>query len=150
MAATKSNPFAGTEFKTIVIERTIDAPRALVFEAWTDPKHLVHWYHADGGWTTPYAKTDVRPGGAFSIGFASPDGKGDFDFGGHYNEVDPPSRLVFTIGDGRPVTLTLTEAGKNKTHLRLEFAMEGTHSEELQRHGWTAMVVNLEKYLAAV
>jgi len=136
--------------KTIVIERTIDAPRELVFEAWTDPKHLVHWFHADETWTTPHARTDVRPGGAFSIGFASPDGKSDFDFAGHYDEIDPPSKLVFTLDDGRPVTVTLTEAGKNKTHLRLEFAMETTNSEEQQRHGWTLMVVHLGEYLATL
>ena len=148
MAANRS--VAWGDMKTIVIERTLDAPRELVFEAWTKPKHLVHWYHADEGWTTPYANVDVRPGGKFSIGFKSPDGKNDFDFAGQYNEVDPPARLVFTIGDGRPVVLTLTEAGKNKTHLRLEFAMESAHTEAQQREGWTLMIVHLGEYLATV
>jgi uncharacterized protein YndB with AHSA1/START domain len=136
--------------KTIVIERTLDAPRELVFEAWTDPKHIIHWFHADEDWTTPYANVDVRHGGKFSIGFKSPDGKGDFDFAGQYDEVDPPASLIFTIGDGRPVVLTLTEVDKTKTHLRLEFAMETTNTEEQQRHGWTLMVVHLGEYLATV
>ncbi|HVZ12948.1 MAG TPA: SRPBCC domain-containing protein [Bauldia sp.] len=134
---------------TIVIERDIDAPRALVFEAWTDPKHLVHWYSAGGGWTTPFADVDLRVGGEFRVGFADPDGKHDFVFWGHYDEIEPPSRLVATMGDGRPMSVTLTEIGKNRTHLRLEFGAEGTNSIEQQRHGWTAMVVNLEQYLAA-
>ena len=131
MAALK--PVAWGDMKTIVIERDLDAPRELVFAAWADPKHIVHWFYASEGWTTPHARADVRPGGAFNIGFAAPDGKGGFDFAGHYDEVDPPKGLVFTIGDGRPVVLTLTETGKNKTHLRLEFAMEATNSEAQQR-----------------
>ena len=145
-----SRPVVWGDMKTIVIERTIDAPRELVFEAWTDPKHLVHWFHADEDWTTPYANVDVRPSGKFSIGFKSPDGKSDFDFAGHYDEVHPPESLVFTIGDGRPVVLMLTAIDKKRTHLRLEFAMEPTHSEEQQRHGWTLMVVHLGEYLATV
>jgi uncharacterized protein YndB with AHSA1/START domain len=145
-----NRPVAWGDMKTIVIERDFDAPRQLVFEAWTDPKHIVHWFHASRDWTTPHAKTDLRPGGAFSIGFASPDGKNDFDFAGTYNEINPPESLVFTLGDGRPVVLTLTEIGKRKTHLRLEFAMETTNSEAKQREGWTAMVVHLGEYLATV
>ncbi len=133
---------------TIVIERDIDAPRALVFEAWTDPKHLVHWYSAGDGWTTPFADVDLRVGGEFRVGFADPNGKYDFVFWGRYDEIMPPSRLAATMGDGRPMTVTLTETGRNRTHLRLEFGAEGTNSIEQQRHGWTAMVVHLEQYLA--
>ena len=133
---------------TIVIERDIDAPRALVFEAWTDPKHLVHWYSAGDSWTTPFADVDLRVGGEFRVGFADPDGKYDFVFWGRYDEITPPSRLAATMGDGRPMSVTLTEIGKNRTHLRLEFGAEGKNSIEQQRHGWTAMVVHLEQYLA--
>ncbi|HLF70981.1 MAG TPA: DUF1801 domain-containing protein [Dehalococcoidia bacterium] len=64
-----------TSGREIVITRVYDAPRELVFKAWVEPEHLVRWYHASDDWTTPYAETDPRPGGAFRIGFASPDGK---------------------------------------------------------------------------
>jgi uncharacterized protein YndB with AHSA1/START domain len=141
-AATTAEPV------TIVIERDIDAPRALVFEAWTDPKHLVHWYSAGDGWTTPFADVDLRVGGEFRVGFADPDGKHDFVFWGRYDEITPPSRLAATMGDGRAMSVTLTEIGRNRTHLRLEFGAENTNSIEQQRHGWTAMVVHLEQYLA--
>lgn len=133
---------------TIVIERDIEAPRALVFEAWTDPKHLVHWYYASEGWTTPFADVDLRPGGEFRIGFSSPDGKYDFVFFGTYTEVTPPSRIAYTMGDGRRVTLELTELAKNRTYVRLEFAAEATNSIEQQRDGWGAQVTHLAEYLA--
>ena len=143
-----AKPATVAEPVTIIIERDIAAPRALVFEAWTDPKHLVHWYSAGDGWTTPFADVDLRVGGEFRVGFSGPDGKHDFVFWGRYDEITPPSRLAATMGDGRPMTVTLTEIGKNRTHLRLEFGAEGTSSIEQQRHGWTAMVVNLAEYLA--
>jgi uncharacterized protein YndB with AHSA1/START domain len=90
--------------KTTILTRLSDAPRELVFECWLKPEHLLHWYSAGGGWTTPYAETDPKTGGRFKIGFAAPDGKGSFDF-------------------------------------------TGTYSEEQQRHGWGAMLENLNTYL---
>ena len=45
---------------TITLTRLFDAPRALVFECWLKPEHLVHWYSAGDGWTTPYAESDWR------------------------------------------------------------------------------------------
>ena len=66
-------------------------PRALVFECWLKPEHLLHWYSAGGGWTTPYAGTDPRNGGRFNIGFAGPEGKTGFDFTGAYDEMTPPA-----------------------------------------------------------
>jgi uncharacterized protein YndB with AHSA1/START domain len=134
---------------TIVIERDIDAPRSLVFEAWTDPKHLVHWYYASEGWTTPFADVDLDVGGKFRIGFASPDGAYDFVFSGTFTEIVPPARLAYTIDDGRAVTLDLTELANNRTHVRLEFGAEGTFPIEQQRDGWGTQVTHLAAYLAA-
>jgi uncharacterized protein YndB with AHSA1/START domain len=132
--------------KTIVITRLFDAPRALVFECWLKPEHLTHWYSAGGGWTTPYAETDPRNGGRFKIGFAAPEGKGGFDFTGAYDEVKAPERIVFTIDDGRPVTVDFADQG-GKTLVTLTLTLETTHSEDQQRHGWSAMLENLGLYL---
>jgi uncharacterized protein YndB with AHSA1/START domain len=107
----------------------------------------VHWFYASEGWTTPFAETDVRPGGAFRIGFASPDGADDFVFEGVYNEILEPERLVFTLGDGRPVTVTFADQN-GKTRLDLRLTLETTYSEEQQREGWTAMLEHLAEYLA--
>jgi uncharacterized protein YndB with AHSA1/START domain len=109
MAAATTEPAGDATDRVIEIARVFDAPRALVFKCWLEPKHILRWFYASEGWTTPYAETDVRPGGAFCIGFASPDGKSDFDFEGVYNAIVEPERLVFTIADGRPVTVTFVE-----------------------------------------
>ena len=79
------------------------------------------------------------------------DGKTGFDFTGTYDEITPPTpgrngRLVFTIDDGRPVTVDFSQSG-GKTTINLTLTLEGTHSEEQQRHGWTAMLDNLNLYL---
>ncbi len=133
--------------KTITITRTYDAPRELVFKAWLQPEHIVQWYHAGGGWTTPYAESDAKAGGALRIGFASPDGKQSFDLEGRYDEIIPSSRIAYTMADGRPVTIDLEESG-GRTRLTLVLALEDTNSAEQQRDGWTEMLVNLETYLA--
>jgi uncharacterized protein YndB with AHSA1/START domain len=132
--------------KTITITRLLDAPRELVFQCWLDPKHLVQWHSAGGGWTTPYAETDPRPGGKFKIGFADPEGKNSFDFTGAYVEILAPSRLVYTIDDGRPITITL-EDRDGKTFLTLILTLEAMHTEEQQREGWSAMLENLDTHL---
>ena len=52
---------AGTADRVIVITRVFDAPREMVFEAWTKPEHLVHWW-GPNGFTTSIQEMDVRPG----------------------------------------------------------------------------------------
>jgi len=140
-----------TDTKTTILARTYDAPASLVFECFIKPEHLLHWYSAGGGWTTPHAKSDGRAGGRFDIGFADPEGKMSFDFTGTYNEITPPApgrngRIHYTIDDGRPVWVEFAEAG-GKTTVILTLTLETTHSEEQQRHGWGAMLENLGLYL---
>jgi uncharacterized protein YndB with AHSA1/START domain len=135
-----------TEAKTITITRLYDAPRSLVFDCWLKPEHLVHWYSAGDGWSTPYAESDGCTGGRFKIGFAGPDGKVAFDFTGTYDEVTAPERIAFTADDGRPMRVEFSDQG-GKTLVTLTLTLEPTHSEEQQRHGWTAMLANLETYL---
>ena len=49
--------------REIVVTRIVDAPRHLVFEAWTNPKHLPQWMLGPPGWTMPVCEIDLRPGG---------------------------------------------------------------------------------------
>ena len=85
-------------------------------------------------------------GGKISIGFASPDGKNDFTLEGHYNEIVPHERIVFTLADGRPITVTLADKA-GKTELTLVLSLETLNSAEQQREGWTLMLEHLENYL---
>ncbi len=131
---------------TIVIERVITAPRERVYKAFLDPEDLKAWSYATQGWTSPYAESDARPGGAFKIGFQSPDRKNDFDFGGTYDELVEPERIVYTIGDGRKVWITLVEE-EGKTRVILELTLETMNTAEQQREGWSGMLAHLAKHL---
>jgi uncharacterized protein YndB with AHSA1/START domain len=80
--------------RELVIARTIDAPRARVFEAWTDPKQLARWW-GPHGMTTPVCEMDVRPGGVFWTVMRSAEGA-EYPTKGIYLEVAKPERLVFS------------------------------------------------------
>lgn len=78
----------------IVITRVFDAPRDLVFRAWTDPKLMSRWW-GPKGFTAPVTEMDLRVGGKYHFCMRSPEGQ-DFWSAGFYREIDPPGRLVFT------------------------------------------------------
>ncbi len=120
----RTNPSAAP--KELTITRLFDAPRALVFKAWTDPKHLAQWWGPQG-YTNPVCTLDVRPGGALYIEMTGPDGIA-IPNRGIFREVVEPERLVFTTRvfedeAGNPRlevlnTITFTEVG-DKTRLTM-------------------------------
>jgi uncharacterized protein YndB with AHSA1/START domain len=83
-----------TVIKELVLIRTFDAPREMVFKAWIDRDQLKQWW-APKNFTNPRCEIDPRPNGAIDIIMRSPDGT-DYPCGGTYHEIDPPKRLVFT------------------------------------------------------
>lgn len=112
--------------KDLLLKRTLKAPRALVFEAFTRADHLVHWW-APKPFTTLKCEVDLRPGGLWRYTFRSPEGM-EHDCEALYRVVDPPRLLVmesFVPGpDGKPFfvirqTITLEERGK-ETQVVLE------------------------------
>jgi uncharacterized protein YndB with AHSA1/START domain len=90
----------------LVITRVFDAPRELVWKAWTDPEHLMRWW-GPTGYTAPVARVDLRVGGKYLLAMRSPEGQ-DFYSTGTYQKVEPPSELVYTDSfadaDGNVVT----------------------------------------------
>ena len=78
----------------LVLERDIDVPRDLVWEAWTKPEHMKHWF-TPAPWTTVSVDIDLRPGGAFQFTMRDPEGK-DYPSLGCVLEVVPKERLVWT------------------------------------------------------
>lgn len=78
----------------LVITRIFDAPRGLVWQAWTDPEHAVKWW-GPKNFTAPVVKIDLRVGGKYLNCMRSPEGQ-DYWSTGTYREVVPPERLVFT------------------------------------------------------
>ena len=96
----------------IVITRHFDAPRALVFEAWTKAEHVARWWDPSG---LPLAvcEIDLRPNGAFRWVNRAPDGGEGHSFAGIYREIEPPEKLVFASSSGPGhSTLIFTEMGK--------------------------------------
>jgi len=99
--------------REIVFTRVFDAPRRLVFEAWTRPEHLMRWYGCRGS-KLSVCEIDLRLGGTYRFVMRAPDGK-DYPTSGVYREIVPPERLVYTERfDGDPnkealITFTLQE-----------------------------------------
>jgi uncharacterized protein YndB with AHSA1/START domain len=136
-----------TKNRILTLTRVFDAPRELVWKAYTDPKHIVKWSFAND-WESPFAETDVRPGGAFRIGMRPADHSEEgFTFSGTYREVVKPERLVQDLGDGRVMTTTFEDQlGKTKLTLSVEMAM----SEEQERTGWSQILEHLANHVATL
>jgi uncharacterized protein YndB with AHSA1/START domain len=81
--------------RDFVITRVFDAPREIVFGAWTDPKHLAHWW-GPRIFTTHIYGMDVRPGGAYRVAMRGSDGV-EYPIKGVYREIAKPERLVMTM-----------------------------------------------------
>lgn len=143
--------------RTLVIKRVLDAPRELVFAAWTNPAQASQWW-GPRGFATQYCEMDVRVGGAWRRGMRSPAGT-EHRSRGVYREIACPERLVFTFAwerGGAPghgpetvVTVTFIDLGGGRTEVTLrqeEFAtVEGRDDHE---KGWSSTLERLADYLA--
>ena len=111
-----------TDPRSIIGSRVFDAPRELVFSAFTDAKHLAQWWGPDGFTTTTHS-FDFRPGGVWRFVMHGPDGR-DYQNRVSYDEIVPPERLVYRHGGGEDVepvqftqTLTFEALGNGRTRL---------------------------------
>jgi uncharacterized protein YndB with AHSA1/START domain len=105
-------------YREFVVTRVFDAPRELVWRAWTQPEHFARWWGSHGT-TTPLETTrmDVRPGGDWYATIRVDADGTEHPFSGVYREIVENERLVLTLTDGeRPdpnrqhlVTVTLTD-----------------------------------------
>lgn len=141
----------------LVLERVVDVPRALVWQAWTRPEHLKQWFTPEP-WKTVACEIDLRPGGIFRTVMLSPEGK-EYPNVGCYLEVIENERLVWTsaLEPGfRPARLevsgmecsglaftaviTLADAGKGTryvaTALHRDVADRKRHEELGFHDGW--------------
>ncbi len=93
------------EMQRMVITRVFDAPRELVWKAWTDPKYVMQWW-GPKGFTAPVCKMDFRVGGKFLCCMRTPDGQ-EFWNAGEYHEIVPHEKIVssmyFSDADGNKV-----------------------------------------------
>ena len=147
--------------REFTLTRTFDAPRDLVFKAWTDPVHLAQWW-GPKTFTNPVCEVDLRPGGSLRIVMRAPDGS-DHPMKGVFQEVVAPERLVFTniaidaagnhLIEGI-TTVTFAEQG-GKTRLTLHTRAKALTDIAARMiagmdQGWTQSIDELEAHLAAL
>jgi uncharacterized protein YndB with AHSA1/START domain len=103
------------EKRDLVIERVFDAPRELVWQAWTEPEHFKQWW-GPKDFTTPHCTIDLRVGGKNHICMRSPEGHNIWCLG-VYVEIAPPERLVckvyFSDEHGNVVSPTMYDCGED-------------------------------------
>lgn len=154
--------------KDVNITRIFDAPRARVWEAWTDPEELKQWWGPEG-FTAPSIRQDLRVGGTFVYAMQGPPGseweKTNYS-GGEYLEVVPMEKIVarewFCDKDGTKIdpasigmpgewpdhmtfTATFEDAGEGKTKLTIRH--EG-HPEEMAKDAEAGWSSSLNKFAA--
>ncbi len=158
--AAKSNlaamPVREPAEKVLIVNRTFDAPRALVYRMWTQPEHLVRWWGCPQTKSADF-KADFRVGGRFRVVMNLEDGT-PHRVTGVYRELKEPEKLVFTwqwedadgnLGHETVVTVTLVEKGA-KTELTLHQAVfETQEMRDAHNEGWCASFDRMAGHLAA-
>ncbi len=81
--------------REVVVTRSFDAPRELVWKAYTKPEHITQWMLGPPGWTMPVCELELRPGAPYRFAWRKDDG-GEMEITGVVKEVQPPERLVIT------------------------------------------------------
>lgn len=124
---------------TVSISRMYNADRALVFDVWTRPEHIAHWFGPEGFRTTIH-EMDVRAGGVWRFTMHGPDGT-DYPNLVTYKEVVKPERLVYLQGDDAEpdrfeVTVTFKEHGEQtELHMISVFKSEARLKEAIEQFG---------------
>jgi uncharacterized protein YndB with AHSA1/START domain len=154
MAEQKSSSEGQATKRELVITRIFDAPRELVWQAWTDPKQLVKWW-GPKDFTAPVAKIEPRVGGKYLYCMRSPEGQ-DYWSTGTYREVVPLERLVCTdsfadadgnvvpgshygLGEDFPLEMQVTitfEEVDGKTKMTLKHVGLPENMSDMTSTGW--------------
>ncbi|MDB5724504.1 MAG: Activator of Hsp90 ATPase 1 family protein [Novosphingobium sp.] len=146
------------ERPTVHMQREFDAPRALLWSAWTKPEMIVRWL-GPVTWPAISHTSDFRVGGRWSATLQSVAGEGTYTQFGVYLEIVPEERLVFTFKwadgheDGTPVdtqvTVILSDTPAGRTRLDFTHAeLKSKLSAERHRYGWTSSFDRLDQWIA--
>ena len=130
---------AVTADREIVIARIIDAPRELVFEAFTEVRHLSQWWGPDGFSTTTQSY-EFRVGGEWDFVMHGPDGK-DYQEWITWTEITPPERIALVHGESRgdpnafESVLTFTSDGDaTRIEMRTVFPTKEVHDQAVEKY----------------
>ncbi len=146
-----------TNERQFTITRVFDAPREVVWQAWTDPDEAPAWWHPRGV-ATPRESVefDLRPGGRYRYTMIAPDGT-QYPTTGVYREITPPERLVMTWGsvgdpdESAPVlTIQLAEHGEGGRQTLMTFhvlGIDGVRGDDNVYDGWDSAFDLLVEHL---
>jgi uncharacterized protein YndB with AHSA1/START domain len=146
--------------REIVMSRVFDAPRTLVFDAWTKPELLKRWLGVRGGWSMVVCEVDLRVGGAYRFMWRGPEGA-EMGMGGVYREIVRPERLVATEsfddpwypGEAVDTTVLVEEGGKTTATTTVLYESEEIRDAVLESgmaRGVAESYDMLAEYLASV
>ena len=140
----------------ITITRVLDAPRELVWKAWTEPDQLARWW-GPPGWSTPRETitAELRPGGTFRVTSVSDEDGTEMTVVGVYREVVEPERLVFdepaedSWHEGAVSVATFTDVGDGRTEMVVRATIHTTDEMRAQAEaGMAATFDRLAEHLA--
>jgi uncharacterized protein YndB with AHSA1/START domain len=155
MTGKENNPTPQPADRVLVITRVFDAPRSLVFEAWTAKEHLDQWC-APHGFTILWSEGELRPGGSWRCCMRSPESV-EYRLRGIYREIIKDELLVFTHAweedDGKPgpeTIVTVRFADEDgKTRLTFEQGpFASVESRDAHKGGWTECLERLAGHMA--
>jgi uncharacterized protein YndB with AHSA1/START domain len=152
---------SSTADRELVFTRVFDAPRELVFEAWTDPTQITNWW-GPRGFTTTTEKFDFRAGGQWIHTMHGPDGT-DYPNRSIFTEVDPPERIAYTHASSTTkdapgvnfhLTVDFEEWGRGtRIRMHMVFATAAIREETVRLYhadeGARQMLERLAEFLAA-
>jgi len=148
----------GAGGREVTVSRVFDAPREVVWKAWTEPAQFAVWF---GGppYTTPPSTVsmDLRPGGEWRATMVSDEDGSELPFQGGYREVDEPERLVLTFDDpsdpnspSEVLTVTFTDLGEGRTEVVAHQAGHLPEEEyENLKEGYATFFDQLAEHLAS-
>jgi len=141
-----------TDDSSVSLETTFNSSIERVWEAWTTPIQLMHWFGSDPNGKVLEAELEVRPGGYFEVTFQDAD-LTEHTCSGIYNEVKKPNKLTFSWqwksepGIKSFVTVLLSSEG-NSTRMQFEHKNLGSGSKHNYELGWESTFSKLERLLA--
>jgi uncharacterized protein YndB with AHSA1/START domain len=146
--------------REIVMSRVFDAPRTLVFDAWTKPELLKRWLGVRGGWSMVVCEVDLRVGGVYRFVWRGPD-EAEMGMGGVYREIVAPERLVATEsfddpsypGEAVDTTVLVEEGGKTTATTTVLYESEEIRDAVLESgmaRGVAESYDMLAEYLASI
>jgi uncharacterized protein YndB with AHSA1/START domain len=137
--------------REIAMTRVFDAPRSMVFDAWTKPELLKRWL-VRGGWTFSVCEVDLKVGGAYRFVWRGPDGT-EMAMGGVYREIVRPERIVATEkfdqawyeGEALDTTTFIEDNGKTTATTTVRYASKAVRDGVLKTPMESGMAENYDK-----